>query len=987
MRKHKSLYFHLALLVGVFGVFTIVNFPYGKWFTGWDNLHPEFNFWLNFKRAMSAVWQENQGLGTYGGHGYAATLPHTLLLWLMSLVIPLLYLRSTFTFLMLLIGVLGVFFLVRRLIANADENVRNSAALFAGLYYMLNFATVQNFYIQLEAFIAQFAVLPWLFYLLFAFLSDPTSKRRLGIFAIVSFLASLQGFIPPLFFVYILLLSITLICYVLPRNRLARLKTATVVMIVTLLVNAYWFMPVAYYSFTRSDTYLNAYNNLSSTQDFILKNQKYGKIQDIAILRGFISEAIDASDNGAIFYIFQQWRDHLAQTLIIIIGYILFAVIMIGAASLIIMKHTYVKTALFLGMLLSFAFMATDMVPFSDLNQLLQYVPIFKQAFRVAFTKFSVSLAFFYAVAFGFGIAAIWQLLSRITPKYARGLKAGVGLLLFSGLILFAMPSFSGNFLYKRIQLTIPSMYFSLFDFFSKQPKDTRIANLPQGWNWGWSIYKWGYSGSGFLWYGIEQPIMDRAFDVWGKYNENYFWELSYAIYAENFVLFDSIIDKYAIDWLVVDRNVAPYLNPRGFFFSSALEKHLANTKRYTLVKAFTTTDAKLLPIKIYGVNRKEPVREFTIVINDKTSKNIGPAYDFTNYDRAFAQHGTYYTKPDAEYDAYYPFRTLLTNRRPQDFPVAVYQDDSIIRFSTTLPNDSWKYQMTVSAVESETYDATPSVSLQKQRIVVSVKKSQELYYDSREDQDFLTHRPSPCYAPTTQQGEFKQQLLLGNILEFTSVDAENCYDIILNQLPQRLSYLVTVESRHVEGKELQFAVINQESKKADIVYPLPDSPSFTTQFAVIPPMKFYGLGYSLSFNNISIGKSKTTNDVKQVTLYPIPFATLTGIRLERRQDKPKKRPFVVFYQSFDPGWHAYYIEKPNSLQRVFPFFFGKELKEHVLVNNWANGWLLDKPVETKTIVAVFFPQYIEYLGFAGLFSIFAWLIVLLIKARRFAWR
>ena len=78
-QKWRSDLPYLLILFGILFAIIGTNSPSSKeWLTGWDNLHPEFNFWLNTKRAFSAVWQEFQGLGLVGGHGYAATLPHTL---------------------------------------------------------------------------------------------------------------------------------------------------------------------------------------------------------------------------------------------------------------------------------------------------------------------------------------------------------------------------------------------------------------------------------------------------------------------------------------------------------------------------------------------------------------------------------------------------------------------------------------------------------------------------------------------------------------------------------------------------------------------------------------------------------------------------------------------------------------------------------------------------------------------------------------------
>ncbi|MEJ2276721.1 MAG: hypothetical protein P8Y70_03075, partial [Candidatus Lokiarchaeota archaeon] len=64
---------------------------------------------------------------------------------------------------------------------------------------------------------------------------------------------------------------------------------------------------------------------------------------------------------------------------------------------------------------------------------------------------------------------------------------------------------------------------FELYEFFGKAPKQARVAFFPVQTFWGWNFYSWNYRGSGFLWYGIEQPILDRAFDVWSKHNEDYY--------------------------------------------------------------------------------------------------------------------------------------------------------------------------------------------------------------------------------------------------------------------------------------------------------------------------------------------------------------------------------------------------------------------------------------------------------------------------------
>ena len=93
--------------------------------------------------------------------------------------------------------------------------------------------------------------------------------------------------------------------------------------------------------------------------------------------------------------------------------------------------------------------------------------------------------------------------------------------------------------------------------------------------------------------------------------------------------------------------------------------------------------------------------------------------------------------------------------------------------------------------------------------------------------------------------------------------------------------------------------------------------------------------------------------------------------------------PIIYLSQSYHPGWKAYEIKCQNSklkcqIYSFFPFIFGKEIKEHVLVNNWANGWRLEeppKPANQSTLIIIFLPQYLEFLGVLLLLIIFTFLI------------
>jgi len=112
-------------------------------------------------------------------------------------------------------------------------------------------------------------------------------------------------------------------------------------------------------------------------------------------------------------------------------------------------------------------------------------------------------------------------------------------------------------------------------------------------------------------------------------------------------------------------------------------------------------------------------------------------------------------------------------------------------------------------------------------------------------------------------------------------------------------------------------------------------------------------------------------------------------------ESEDNQSPITLYLsQSYHPGWKAYISETCNMeritcktrniLNTSFPFIFGKEIKEHVLVNNWSNGWQLNNLNLNQSpsisnnlnIIIIFLPQYLEFLGFILLFITFIILII-----------
>src|SRR3989344_5758024 len=98
---------------------------------------------------------------------------------------------------------------------------------------------------------------------------------------------------------------------------------------------------------------------------------------------------------------------------------------------------------------------------------------------------------------------------------------------------------------------------------------------------------------------------------------------------------------------------------------------------------------------------------------------------------------------------------------------------------------------------------------------------------------------------------------------------------------------------------------------------------------------------------------------------------SLTSMCLPVKDRKPFSIPLVL--RSIRMRDWSFF---PRNLKRV-----GEPILFRVRVNGWANGWLIGQG--THSVVMVFMPQYLEYLGFLILAGL---LVILLFPGRGFTW-
>jgi hypothetical protein len=215
-----------------------------------------------------------------------------------------------------------------------------------------------------------------------------------------------------------------------------------------------------------------------------------------------------------------------------------------------------------------------------------------------------------------------------------------------------------------------------------------------------------------------------------------------------------------------------------------------------------------------------------------------------------------------------------------------------------------------------------------------------------------------------------------GDYIRYTATKGTVLDHFIYQNLPQDRAYLIAITSRNVRGLPLTLCAINEVTKHCDIYTTTSSSKDFHRDIFLLPAQLKLESGFSLNINNLGIGNDPTINDLRSVEIIPFPYRYLSQIFTNN-----SKNPYDnVFFlpKSYESGWKTYEFNNINWLNSLFPYLFGKELKEHVLVNNWANGWVLDNnDSQNHKFITIFWPQYLEYLGFAILILTFAGIIFL----------
>lgn len=930
---------------------------------GWDNLQTDLNPILGIKRSVFAVWEEYQSFGLTSGLSHAADIVRAIFIWILSVFFPSDFIRYIFNFLMIFLGGAGAFKLINYI---NRKNNRESFALLGAVFYILNYGTLQIFYLPWESFSVFFAFLPWEIWIFTKLLENFQDKKNWILFFIINIIATPQAYIQTIFIVYIFSLTLITLGRFSETRSTKILKNGALIILFTLLLNAFWILPQIYSLLTKADVIVNAKNNTISTESVTYQNLDKGNIWSFLKMEGFYSDLYGRSRA----FLFLPWKEHLNQIPIAIISLLFFLVFLIGIIGS-CFKKTYLSFSfLFLFILVTIALLS-KVVIFAQIHEILTKPFIISQIFRSPFTKFIIPYSLVASYGFAMGIGIIFDFLN----EHFLHIRKNIILILVALLILiYSFPSFQGNFISSEMKVKLPSEYLQTMDFFKNQDKNKRIALLPEYTSLGWFNTKWGYNGSGFLWYAVEQPIVSRTFDVWESESEGYFWELKSALESKDVDKFENILEKYNIDYLLYDKSLLPIVGSAKSIQYESLDSIIKQSKIITPIKQFNF-------ITIYRVNHPKKIDNFVNVLSQLP--NIGPRATITNDDVAYSSYGDYMTMPEKPFDIYYPFLDLTTQTTIAKRAWSFVDMPSGWLFKSALPFDPKFYSSTSQPSDSAEFnlyrDNNPikfvlpfSKNLEKNALTIQFPKLKISNFDLN------TAEIKNC---SQKQGEISKEASNNTVVIKSEHGAIACLAYTDQNLGQEYGYLVKIDNENIDGQRFFFYILDATNEQSY----LEDRIQNNMQYYIVAPRFKYGRGYSFIFNNNSYTNISSINKLKSLEVYLIPSNEIKNFKLQKLDKNIEKahgktdfkaekinyysyhvngnalaNSYLILYQAFDNGWKAYEVDHYNFLTKTFPFFFGKEIKNHVPVNNWTNGW----SVEKDNIIIVYLPQYLEYLGF-----------------------
>ncbi len=573
----------LVILVSIF--IALQNTSIRGYYSGWDNIHAEFDLGQYAYRGLYGAWSEHEGLGGPAAKGLLAEITRIPYLFVLEQIFPLHLVRAVFLFTMYVIGGVTMYFFIKNYWIQNKIQYKTWIAGFAGLLYLLHPLTLQQFYISFELFTVQFAFFPLLLISLHE-LVKKTSPKSIFLFCTVQILLAASAHTPTVFYlgaVASVLYALTIHLQV-HKKIYKAVKFSLIIGLLTFVINGFWIVPNLYYSVHNSEYVTESKANVVFGPEALWSIREASTLHSYLTGYHYLTTWKDYNfESKEHELIFNEWVNHFANPFRNLQLYILAGLSICGAViGLLAGKKYPVKATMSVLFLLTSAFIWIELFPTKDLLLKFYESKTFLEIFRNPFTKLSILHSVFVVILASETLAKMVEILQKKVSQQL--IQTVVPIVISLGYIYtfsITAPSFSGNFINEKLYVIFPQEYKALYSFMQTQDHSHRVLEMPYTSREGWVLHDWstpgrilGYQGIGFNFFGIPQPFLTSDFARWSGANDYLYEELSFAINSQNPQQLEQIVQKYIIPLAILDESrVQPYTKHSFSLDKEMLEK------------------------------------------------------------------------------------------------------------------------------------------------------------------------------------------------------------------------------------------------------------------------------------------------------------------------------------------------------------------------------------------------------------------------------
>lgn len=544
---------HLIILLAVLGIISVLNFRGDYSILTNDNYSPELNPSLTINRIIySPAWREYRSLGV-PSDSESADLFRAVVFEIFSNFLSVEVISQGYILFCLVVGVLSFASLSSNLFSN-DKTNRKQYYLLGGIFYLTTLWTAWVFVFPMMPYVAQFGFLPLLLLSIFHFVGRPSSINALKIF-LAGLLLSTSYLISTLFFINLGLVVIFSIWRVLKNEKFkSGIKKIFIIIFLTLVPNLIWILPFPNYLFGSSGEIMDSSVNRQITESTIDVEKE--KMTGVNSMR-FYTRLLDTYDsNDQEFKMFKSADNYIDIEALNVLSFVPVLFCVIGLIFVIRNKHWYLLPV----WVLAFVFwllLKNQNDPLGSVYMWLQEnISVFRQVFRWPTSKFGQVFLVGLCLSAVYGAVNFFKFICSFGKGGKKSLCLGGILALVILQLSFAGYLFYGELAADRSYVQMPEEYDELSEYFDENDPNGRLFIIPTANNSYFREYNWGFIGSGFMWYQIPNPMLEKALSVGSAESDFADRELENSYLSEQAEEFWDDLDKYDVEYLLVDRSL-----------------------------------------------------------------------------------------------------------------------------------------------------------------------------------------------------------------------------------------------------------------------------------------------------------------------------------------------------------------------------------------------------------------------------------------------